>query len=399
MSFKIGRVEFDWGHSAGGAQLGAGVRTYSVEVNPGTVEKATAMSLQLRGQVGKLVAVTWDDDPEVDGLYIVEDCSVSPIQNYLATGRMQANVALRAQRGVVEAAYSFTYRDTDPVNYFPIAVHGFYDDAANESWAMDNGLAYLNHELSIAGPDDAPAVIRYGDLASAALTTVQAQQGVDPKLFYVGAARIEVMGADGSDWWTLTGDRVPEGHDLRISSGAVRCRPVHGEDYVVVDMWDSTLDEWVPAARYSFGLDAPTGGFIRRWEVLRNDNAEVSVRGYLVRYDQRAATVTLTLQRGIITVGAAISSGFEGFATAPTVVMSEADGTGMATEVISGRLRRTADISGTAVRPHLEGDSATVTYSTVTDDAKYASVSLGWFGLGTNSVSWRANTSVADTVV
>lgn len=399
MSFKIGRVEFDWGHSAGGAQLGAGVRTYSVEVNPGTVEKATAMSLQLRGQVGKLVAVTWDDDPEVDGLYIVEDCSVSPIQNYLATGRMQANVALRAQRGVVEAAYSFTYRDTDPGAYPPIAVHGFYNDATNTSWAMDNGGAYLDGDIDIAGPDDAPAVLKYGSVTSTTLTTLQVQQGVDPKLFYVGASRVEVMGADGSEWWTLTGERVPEGHDLRVSNGRVRCRPVHGEDYAMVDIWDSTLDEWVPAARYSFGLGTPVGGFIRRWEVVRNDSAEVSVRCWLVRADQRALVLTLTLKRGYAEMEAAVSAGFEGDAGTRTVVMSEVDGADMATEIFDGRLRRTADITGSAVRPSLEGDSATVTYSTVDDDAEYTSTVVGWFGLGRADFQWRATASIADTVV
>ena len=399
MSFKIGRVEFDWGHSAGGAQLGAGVRTYSVEVNPGTVEKATAMSLQLRGQVGKLVAVTWDDDPEIDGLYIVEDCTISPIQNYLMTGRMQANVALRAQRGIVEVAYSFTYRDNDPGFYYPWAVHGFYDAATNSSWAMDNGGAFLDNARDIAGPDDVPAFLSFGGVASSALTTLQVQQGVDPKLFYVGASRIEVMGADGSEWWTLTGERVPEGHDLRVSNGRVRCRPVHGEDYAVVDIWDASLAEWVPVARYSFGLSTPVGGFIRRWEVVRNDSAEVSVRCWMVRADQRALALTLTLRRGVAAVDAAVSAGFEGAAGTRTVVMTEVDGTGMATEVSGGRLRRTADITGSAVRPVLEGNSATITYSTVDDDAEYTSVVVGLFSVGGADTQWRTNTSIVDTVV
>ena len=45
----------------------------------------------------------------VDGLYVQRDCSVSPIANYLAHGRMSVNVVLERVVPLIEANYQMTY--------------------------------------------------------------------------------------------------------------------------------------------------------------------------------------------------------------------------------------------------------------------------------------------------
>ena len=54
--FKIGVVEFDYGHDSGGATYGAQT-VYRVEIDPGSLAEANAMRWQMLGQRDQVVAV------------------------------------------------------------------------------------------------------------------------------------------------------------------------------------------------------------------------------------------------------------------------------------------------------------------------------------------------------
>lgn len=414
MTFKLGEVTFTDGHTSGGARLGKDTRSYAIQINPGSLEDATAMSHQLRGQVGDLVAVTWSDDPEIDGMYIVEDCTVSPIANYLATGLMACNVALRPQGDVIEVEHLYSFDNavslTPPFNYMS-AVHGYYAGLADSTYVGDNDPFVLSSAFGIAGPDNAAAFLPYGDEAFPALLRTQLQQGVDPSLYGVGRARIEVRASGAFDWWTLTGTRVPEGHDLRVSNGLVRVTVVAGEAYVLQEIWFSGTATWVKSARYLFSRDAVACGFVRRWIVVRNENAEVGVRCILVRdSDRRSFYLDLFLQRGVGMVRAALTNGFEG-GPRPSFYceIQEYDGSAMTTQAIStDGLARSANIAS-ANLPYLFGENANSTPSTATDRVVYENKVFGNFGLGSTIDGsgssnaaltwWRTNLFIADTVV
>lgn len=414
MTFKLGEVTFTDGHTSGGARLGKDTRSYAIQINPGSLEAATAMSHQLRGQVGDLVAVTWSDDPEIDGMYIVEDCTVSPIANYLATGLMTCNVALRLEGDVIETEHLYSFDNavslTPPYNYMT-AVHGYYPGVPDSTYLHDNDPFVLSEHFAIASPDNTPAFLPYGDEEYPALLRTQLQQGVDPSLYGVGRARIEVRAVGSLDWWTLTGTRVPENHDLRVSNGMVRVTVVAGEAYLLQEIWFASTSSWVESARFLFSSDAVSYGFVRRWLVFRNDHAEISVRCHLVYpSDRRSFYLDLSLQRGVGMVRALLTVGFMGGpVTSQYCEIQEYDGTAMATTAVStDGLKRTANIAASN-GPYLFGDDANSTPSTATDRVVYSSKTYGHFGLGstidgsgstTGAISWwRTHLFMADMVV
>lgn len=400
MAFNIGVISFDWGHNSGGASYGDQT-VYQVEIISPSLAEANAVKWQLLGYKGRTVGVTWTDDPMIDGLYVLTDVSVAPIENYLATGRMMANVVLERQPDLVEASYRLSYRtDLTPTNYRVAAVHGTWTDSTDDPVHIsDNDSFVMADELDVAGPGDLPAIVRTGSKAVSGFDVVSVQQGCIPSQFELGACRIEVNGGDEAGWWVLTGDKVPEGHDVRISNGAIRLTVVDGEYYVLTEHW-GTDDVWVQAARYHMGVSTSgyQGGFVRRFRILRNDRAQVVVTCPLVRADNRNIDVTFTLSRGQEVVQAVMSAGFEGSSAAWAVKMLEWDGTNMATTVVSSGLNRTAAISG-GVTPSLYADTTGVTLSATTDDALKTSSAYHLVGMGAFIDGFRTEVQVSDRAV
>ena len=399
--FKIGVVEFDYGHDSGGATYGTQT-VYRVEIDPGSLAEANAMRYQLLGQKDKIVAVVWDDDPMVDGLYIQRDCSVSPIANYLATGRMSANVVLERAPNVIEASYTLTDRTGGftPTSMTAFGVHGYGVNSVGGLTDI-SGLDFtMSSTRKIAGEDDSVARVVSGSSSFVDGTSTVVRQGCDPKEYNVGRCRIEVNGGDEAGWWTLTGTTVPEGHDVRVSNGVIRIQVVYGKRYVLSEQWDIVDGGWVPCARYLFEFGGnTTGEFNRRFEVRRNDHASVEISCAMPYSVKLPFFVDLKLVRGVAAGWATSSLGRFGAAATSKVTMQEYDGSNMATSLaaLNGGLKRSAAIGNET--PHLHAENTGVTLSTTTDDSSKTSSSFHLVGIGQDVDSYKAEVQVSDRLV
>jgi hypothetical protein len=299
--FKIGVVEFDCGHDSGGARYGD-TSVYRVEIDPGCLYDANAMRWQLQGYKGKLVGVTWADDPMVDGIYRLEDVSVSPIQNYLATGRMSANVVLKRMPDLMEASYALSQRpDIAPSNYAIFALHGKWLGSDVDGFHVeDNGAYYMSAAGNTNGtPEGLPVLLTAGYKPPSGTSSdmVQVTQGCEPALFELGRATIEVDGGGG--WWMLTGETVPEDHDVRIGNGLVRLTLLKGAAYILMELYDGT--SWTQCGRYEMQINSENfdGKILRRFVVNRNDRAQVQLSARVAWGSQhRSYRMDFTVERG-----------------------------------------------------------------------------------------------------
>jgi hypothetical protein len=391
--FKIGVVEFDCGHDSGGATYGAQT-VYRVEINPGSLAEANAMRWQMLGQKDKIVAVLWDDDPMVNGMYVQRDCSISPIANYLAHGRMSVNVVLERVEPEIEAHYEMTYfTGAEPTTFLAAAVHGLYDldDFSSGSAVWDDSGLFFDGNLEVGDINGVNGYLPTAGLPFvAARQTIGVQQSIDPTMLDLGRARVEVNLGDEAGWWTLEGSNVPEGADIRVSNGLVRLTILAGTAYMSMEEWDTT--GWVGTARYTLVLSPDgTPTFTPRWHVIKNERSEVYIRCTMTRGssygDRRKYAADVRVFRGIPLVYLTPSSVFYDLDfTSIAVEMSEYDGTGMATQVFdTTSLRRSTAIS-TGIRPYLfagkwDGYSAP-TASETTDTVTYATTRFAIFVLG-----------------
>ena len=396
--FKIGVVEFDCGHDSGGATYGTQT-VYRVEINPGSLAEANAMRWQMLGQRDQVVAVVWDDDPIVNGMYIQRDCSVSPIANYLAHGRMSVNVVLERVVPLIEANYQMTYFvSAEPTNFIVSAVHGMYDPSDTSSGAAvwDDLNWEFDQYLDIVDADGTPAYLPIAvDTFTVGAKNLHVQQSVDPKLLDLGRAQLEVNLGDDAGWWILEGKRVPEGADIRLSSGLVRLTVVAGDDYMSLEQWDATTLAWAGMARYTIVYAGGTTPYFRpHYEIFKSDRGEVLLR--CTMSDSTSTTsikyaVDLTVRRGVplvrVVPNRAINADEEYGSIA--LEMSEYDGTDMATQTFdTTSLRRTSAVSS-GVRPYLFAarwvtgvTSPTPVASTVDDSVEFTSVSFAIFNVG-----------------
>jgi hypothetical protein len=384
--FKIGLVEFDIGHNAGGASYGDQT-VYQVEVNPGTLEEAHAMRLQLLGHKGDIVGVTWDDDPMVDGLYRLTDVSVAPVSNYLATGRMVATVALRTVPDTIETSYHFSVRDDlTPANLYISPAHGFPLTTSMDESAIEEDTAYgISGTTQEGTPDGTLVTFPFGGIAySTAVADPSIRQGCVPKWFELGRCRIEVQDPAGSyGWWTLTDDKVPEGHDVRIGNGRYRTTVVAGASYAKHERFAYGTG-WVYLCRYYFEWDytvRPTDNeFSRRFEVIRNDRASVVLRCALTLALQPTFYVTFSSFRSDPIQKALISGGMGAPSKIARVWMRTTAGANQTSTDEGSYLKTTATVSGEY--GYLYADTTGITlntaYSTVVKTAStHALVGLG----------------------
>jgi hypothetical protein len=399
--FKIGLVEFDIGHNENGATYGDQT-VYQVEVAPGTLAAANAMRWQLQGQKGSVVGVTWDDDPMIDGIYIQADVSVTPISNYLATGRMAATVVLQRVPDIIEASYRFSKRtDLTPSFLFVYAPHALTSAAdLDRSYVSDDGGFVMNEVATIGEPDGTAVRLINGFKAYAADTRVSVQQGCVPSMFDLGRCRIEVSDPDGAyGWWTLTGKQVPEGHDLRITNGRVRTTVSAGSVNLLQQEYSAASSSWVDMARnwFYWNGDASNNVFTRRFKILRNDRASVVVRCPMSLTVQEEHAVDISVVRGSHTMKMLYRDGFSQDSAATQVGLLEYDGTDMATQVSGTALRRTATTGG--LFPYLWADTTGVTLSTVTDNVAKTSSAYNLVGAGGSSFEFAAEVQVFDRLV
>ena len=392
--FKIGVVEFDCGHDSGGARYGAQT-VYRVEINPGSLAEANAMRWQMLGQKDKIVAVVWDDDPMVNGMYIQRDCSVSPIANYLAHGRMSVNVVLERVEPEIEAHYEMTYlTGAEPTTFYAAAIHGLYDldDFSSGAAVWDDSSWLFDDNLEVGDINGANAFLPISGLAFvAARQTIAVQQSIDPTMLDLGRARVEVNLGDEAGWWTLEGSRVPEGADIRVSNGLVRLTILAGTDYMSLEEWNTT--GWTGTARYTLILSPDgTPTFTPRWHVIKNERSEVYIRCTMTRGtgygDRRKYVADVRVLRGVplvyLTPNRALNADAD--FTSIAVEISEYDGSDMATGAYdTTSLRRTAVISS-GIRPFLFagkwGGYSAPTASTTTDTVTYATTSFAFFIFG-----------------
>ena len=273
------------------------------------------------------------------------------------------------------------------------AVHGYYAADVGSSPVDDNAGFYMDTALDVADKNDLPAKMSYGaSLRDAAVTSNQVFQAVNPKQYGIGRARIEASAAGstlngGSPyWWTVTGNTVPDAHDLRVSNGAIRAAPSPDGPHIGIEIWDYTNLVWVGFARIELEINAggTLGHFARRWHVLRNDHAEIVVRCYWMRdsaTNNRYFPVDIVLSAGAPVVKIAVSHP-TGQNVAWAATMEEYAGTGMATETLASTdgIRRTATVT-TGQTPYLFGLDASSTVSATTDSVNVASASSFRFGV------------------
>lgn len=401
--FKIGVVEFDCGHDSGGARYGD-TSVYKVEIDPGCLYDANAMRWQLQGYKGKIVGVTWDDDPMVDGIYRLDDVSVSPIQNYLATGRMSANVVLKRMPDLMEASYVSVKRaGSAPFVYFADALHGKWASSVyqvpDDFHVDDNGGFAMDGSTVNGTPDGIPVdLINGSKTVSTASEKVQVIQGCVPSLLELGRATIEVDGGDG--WWLLTGETIPEGYDVRFGNGRVRLTIVQGRSYFLMELYSGT--DWEKCGRFSLG-PASAGAvynsqILRRFVVNRNDRAQVALSARVAFGSQhRSYRVDLTVERGSGVVKFMLSRPEEGVTSTWDVRVQEWDGTATATTAFTTGL----SMSSFPVASALFGDTGAVA-STVSDNVVYTGTLTALFGVGhflNPSINFRTDVSVNDSSV
>lgn len=402
--FKIGVVEFECGHDSGGATYGTQT-VYRVEINPGSLAEANAMRWQMLGQKDKIVAVVWDDDPMVNGMYIQRDCSVSPIANYLAHGRMSVNVVLERVPNIIEAAYTQTERTGGwaPNSHRAYGIHAYPNGLLDEpTWAHDNGGLVMSDYDAVYNRDGGNSRMARGLASFVDGKSFSVQQACDPEYYHNGSCRIEVNGGDDAGWWVLTGKTVPEGHDIRITNDRIRVQPVTGTNYMLLEVWDSPNLVWQQCARYTYGMRSETGGeFTQRFNIRRNDHASVEVtcsQGWTVDH-KLAFLVDLKMLRGWPSCWALLRDGPFGDAAVANVGILEYDGSNMAVSSSgSGAgLVRTSAIG--VVTPGLFAEDTGITLSTTTDDATSTSTSGMLVGMGRNADAFKLETQIADRVV
>ena len=386
--FKIGLVEFDFGHNENGATYGDQT-VYQVEVAPGTLAAANAMRWQLQGQKGSVVGVTWDDDPFIDGIYIQQDCAVSPISNYLATGRMAATVVLQRAPDVIETSYyHFKRADLTPSTMDVFGVHATNGTDLSETYTSDNNGFIMSNKVFVGEPDGATKRLIRGTKSFAAGWT-SVQQACVPSLLEFGRARIEVSDPDGAfGWWTLTGTKVPDGHDIRISNGLERATVEVDSQFVLHETYDSGTSSWLEMTKTKYDwVDAASDNkFVRRFKVVRNERAEVVVRCAMSLVDQQEAFVELSVGRGQEVLKSVFRSGFSGIEGIIRVLMREvADNSASTTIAATNGLARSAAIGG--ITPKLFSDSTGVTVSTASSHLTKASSAFLLCGVGAENVN------------
>lgn len=401
--FKIGVVEFDCGHDSGGATYGAQT-AYRVEINPGSLAEANAMRWQMLGQKDKIVAVLWDDDPMVNGMYVQRDCSISPIANYLAHGRMSVNVVLERIPNIIEAAYTQTERTGGwtPSNSRAYGIHGYPDVLDDPTWVYDDGGLVMSASDSVYDGGGGSFELSRGLINFVDGASFSVWQACDPRYYHIGGSYIEVNGGDEAGWWVLTGKSVPEGHDIRVTNGRVRIQPVKGDNYMLLEIWDSTNSLWQQCARYTYGMDGVTSGeFTQRFDIRRNDHAAVEVTCSQVwdTTGKQTFLVDLKLLRGWPNCSALLRDGPFGNASVAKVGILEYDGSNMAVSSAGSGdgLQRTSAIG--AVTPALFAENTGITLSTSTDDATSTSTSGMLVGMGSASGPYMLEVQLADRVV
>lgn len=426
--FRVGLVEFDVGHFDQGSSYGDQT-VYRVEVDPGTLEAANAMRWQLQGQKGSVVGVTWDDDPAVDGIYEMSNVSVAPISNYLIHGRMAATVSLRRVSDRIEASQHVTVRDDlTPTNLRMYGVHAYAATTDVDQSDLEENNVYLFDSVQESGEPDGTKIHHpYSQISyTVADSVVAVRQGCIPSMLELGRARIEVKDPAGVyGWWTLTGDKVPEGHDVRIGNGRVRITVVAGADYVLQEQYDGTPGVWDELARFAFHWDYTTYGnpneFSRRFKVVRNERAGVVLRCALTLALQPTSYVALSVMRGDTMAFATLSGGMGAPSETSKVVMrsfdgatlidqsgmslsdqdgaelSQQDDTAIVAVVDGNNLRSSARISGQWARIFADTTGITVTAATETVSKTASDYLLVGFGSGNQR--FRANTQLVDRTV
>lgn len=255
-----------------------------------TVSDAKNLRQQLVGLVGKHVAVTYVNDPDIDGFYTVQSANVEvdAKQASLINGTFPFSVSLTElvnpvfQSTLVGATIVNTNGITTTASPYVAPPAGFETYTPSRSYvdrASDAGTVQTFYDVS---PDDHPVWT------------------CTPANFYKAAAKLTVNG------YPITGLVVPETvTSWSLDNGIVRLQPSSGSDFEIA-IWSGSAFGTATTFTPKYNSSTLAGGTWVGPYVLRNDPETVTIRLLQARTanSQGRHTVDFTLRRGALIVSA-----------------------------------------------------------------------------------------------
>lgn len=255
--------------------------TVSGFLRSSSVANTMNLRTQLLGQTNSLVAVTYDDDPYLNGFFWLAEATVGTIPaSYMGAGMFPFEATLirlgTAARIELQSLITFTVLDNN---------HGI-DQWENEAFHALPGTHYLyngNANLgSVARTTETGTVRVYRQIQIVAGPTINPPDpiwSIDPDDFYDGAAYIKV---DGN---IQTGLDVPhEPGDWELGNGLIKVTPAGTASRLNVAQWDTSA--YATAKSYTFTFDDDGAGGSapievpahKAFAVIRNDPECVIIR-------------------------------------------------------------------------------------------------------------------------
>lgn len=227
-----------------------------------------------------VVPVTWDDDTDLNGYYVVEGVSCEPFEMFLNNGTMTASVSLRRVAG----GYAFPQTELITASLTRTNAHGLTGEAlvasyTNVSNAIRDATPWLANTLDRTSADSATAIRVL--TAVPTLAPLAWSSWVPTSLYYVGACRIEVN--IGGTWYTVVGTQISANDNWRITNGIVRLSSGDAASPGTIEVWNGSAWESRNIRHYTSSGAAENIGLAYESDrspvfVLRNSPERVTVR-------------------------------------------------------------------------------------------------------------------------
>lgn len=270
--------------------------------------------------------LVWTSEGKYDGFYAAEQGSWTWLND--GSGRLCVaawSVTLRAVTDRVqprrEVQYTTLVRTND---------HGVTTGTVPVAWWPGDDLADYSFTGTTWERTSESGVVEGGLVAVSSPTTAAVSNGTTPSDHYIGAAKLELQGADG-EWYPAVGRNVPVVSGAwRLGNGLVRVQPTaspHG--YLQMSVYDGTGWDVGPI----FCVIAVTvGPSINRASLVGSTKSGEFATMSIVRNDPDAVVLrcvsvggifhTFTVKRGSLLVEIAGSTTNDGLAFSPNTATS-----------------------------------------------------------------------------
>lgn len=236
----IGRTSFTAGPDGDTIVHDGDVLSFTIEVEASSFAALQVARQQLLAYPGAgVVPVTWADDANWDGFYVVSRCSVSPPAQYLNTYWARVDIELVRVGGysspVVELIVNAVERTPTPTSSQVLV--GIPTAAASSWWSYPTTATAQSARVSETG-SVTPFTI---DASSGAAIDETFQYQVAPADFYDGAATIEFSPTGSDPWYPVVGRQLQSAApgSVRVGNGLVRCK-VSAAAAITVEVYNGT---------------------------------------------------------------------------------------------------------------------------------------------------------------